>query len=173
MISVLKVFYWDDIPVRKYNKIKRGAPNWAPLSHKAPQCGAFRGLDKVHLLRVLMENRCTLVGRKDGIEVSFHIGVRIVVVRLLLGHSTGVRIAEILFFFCGPNSHKAPPCVKRIPVQSRIHDYTGILHARNRSRLDLTHLLTLFISFPCLRVTENGNDWQRLSTNKKTRESFG
>ena len=31
--------------VRKYNKIKRGAPNWAPLSLKAPQCGAFRGFE--------------------------------------------------------------------------------------------------------------------------------
>lgn len=27
--------------------------------------------------------------------------------------------------------------------------------------------------FLWLRVTENGNDWQRLSTNKKTRESLG
>ena len=28
-----------------FNKIKRGARNWAPLSHKAPQCGAFRGFE--------------------------------------------------------------------------------------------------------------------------------
>ena len=26
-------------------QIKRGAPNWAPLSLKAPQCGAFRGFE--------------------------------------------------------------------------------------------------------------------------------
>jgi len=36
---------WGDIPVRKYNKIKRGARNWAPLGLKAPQCGAFRGFE--------------------------------------------------------------------------------------------------------------------------------
>ena len=28
-----------------FSKIKRGAPNWGPLSHKAPQCGAFRGFE--------------------------------------------------------------------------------------------------------------------------------
>ena len=36
---------WGDIPVRKYNKIKRGARNWAPLGLKAPQCGAFQGFE--------------------------------------------------------------------------------------------------------------------------------
>ena len=30
--------------VLKYNKIKRGARNWAPLSHKAPQCGQLTGV---------------------------------------------------------------------------------------------------------------------------------
>ena len=30
---------------RASNKIKRDARNWAPLSHKAPQCGAFRGFE--------------------------------------------------------------------------------------------------------------------------------
>ena len=36
---------WGDIPVRKYNKIKRVARNWAPLGLKAPQCGAFQGFE--------------------------------------------------------------------------------------------------------------------------------
>ncbi len=58
----------------------------------ADRAAAFRG-NRNHALVFGM------VGRKDGIEVSFHIGVRIVVVRLLLGHSTGVCITKILFFF--------------------------------------------------------------------------
>ena len=37
--------FHDFLEDEKESKIKRGAPNWGPLSHKAPQCGAFRGFE--------------------------------------------------------------------------------------------------------------------------------
>ena len=36
---------WGDIPVRKYNKIKGRSRKRPRPAHKAPQCGAFRGLE--------------------------------------------------------------------------------------------------------------------------------
>ena len=40
-----KLNFWMRKAVRLKHKIKRGARNWAPLSHKAPRCGAFRGFE--------------------------------------------------------------------------------------------------------------------------------
>ena len=43
--ELFKPDFWTVKAVRFYHKIKRGAPNRAPLAHKAPQCGAFRGFE--------------------------------------------------------------------------------------------------------------------------------
>ena len=51
--------------VRKYNKIKRGAPNRAPLSHKAPQCGAFSRFQN-RSLRCTLRGVFAVLGEREG-----------------------------------------------------------------------------------------------------------